>query len=166
VNWTSYLDGIADHYTLERAIENSSYTLISNTAARNIYGQQYTYNDAAGNLASGTPVHYRLTARMKDGSSVVLPEQTIYWINGSSISNIYPNPTHDGSFTINWHADAGKEMQLTITDIAGRIMETGSAIATQWNNSTTFATARRPKGVYIIYMVVDGTRHTARLLYE
>jgi hypothetical protein len=166
VNWTSYLDGIADHYTLERAIDNSSYTLISNNTARNIYGQQYTYNDAAGNLASGTPVHYRLTARMKDGSSVVLPEQTIYWINGSSISNIYPNPTHDGSFTINWHADAGKEMQLTITDIAGKIMETGSAIATQWNNSTTFATARRPKGVYIIYMVVDGTRHTARLLYE
>jgi len=166
VNWVSYIDGIADHYILERAIENGSYVVLENRTSMQVYGQRYTYNDAPVGLSTGTSLHYRLTAVMKDGSKVLLPPRTVRWIEGNAVTSIYPNPTHDGTFTINWNADIGEKMHISITDITGRLMDQQTVTSTDWNNSTTFSSDRRPKGVYIIRMVIGNTRHTAKMVYD
>jgi len=167
VSWTSYIDGIADHYRLERAVNNGAFSVINTSASLRHYGQQYDYIDMpVGSLHQADQVHYRLTIVLADGSSIVLPVRTVYWINGSAVINIYPNPTSDGAFTITWNADPGVVMQVQLTDALGRVMDQASFTATQWNNSAVLQTARRPKGVYFVRMVIGDTRYTARLLYE
>jgi len=166
VNWISYIDGIVDHYTLERAIDNGAYTTIDIAPALRHYGQQYYYNDMPEDrIISGEPVHYRLTAVLADGTEVVLI-RTVIWIDGSAVLSIYPNPTSDGSFTIRWFAEPGTEMQLEMTDALGRRMDKGSFIATQWSNTTVLQTANRPKGIYFVKMDIGGTKYTARIVYE
>ena len=167
VNWTSYIDGMADHYILERAVESNSYTVIDNVAALNHYGQQYDFTDRPSMpIQNGAPVHYRLTAVLKNGTSIVLPIRTIEWDNGNSIVNIFPNPNYDGNLTIQWHADAGTDMHITIFDASGRSNYEAVATATQWNNTTTFPTLKHATGVYFVRMEIAGQRYTAKLVYE
>jgi hypothetical protein len=167
VNWTSYIDGMVDHYILDRAIETNPFTTVDNVAALNHYGQQYDFTDQPTTaISNGAPVHYRLTAFLQNGTVMVLPIRTIIWDNGNSVMNIYPNPNFDGTFTILWHADAGTELRVDIFDASGRSNYSATATATQWNNSTTFQTVNCAKGVYFIRIDIGGQRYTAKLVYE
>ncbi len=167
IGWTSYIDGMVNHYILDRAIENNSYTAVANVPALNHYGQQYEVTDQPTiAISNGTPVHYRLTAVLQNGTTIVLPIRTITWDNGNSVMNIYPNPNYDGNFTIQWHADAGTVMWVDIFDASGRGNYAATATATQWNNTTTFQTANHAKGIYFVRIDIGGQRYTAKLVYE
>ncbi len=166
IRWVSYIDGLVDHYYLERAIDEGGYSTIEYRVAVRSYGQSYTHFDSPTGVASGTPLHYRLTAIMQDGSKVVLPIRTVAWIEDNAVTGIYPNPTSDGTFTIRWNAEAGTQMQVNIMDIAGRSMDATTVTAASWDNSTTISTGRRPRGVYIIRMVIGGNRYTSKMVYE
>lgn len=166
VGWKSYIDGLTDHYLLERAIDNGSFTKIDNRVSAKRYGQQYYKTDAPGDIATGTPVHYRLTAILEDGTSVVLPVRTVKWVDGNAVTAIYPNPVHNGVFSIRWNADPGTVMSISITDITGKTLETTTVTAAHWDNMTTLKTTRYPQGVYIVRMNIGGYRHVAKLLFE
>jgi hypothetical protein len=167
IDWTSYVDGVAKKYVLERAIGNRSFNQISDIASARLYGKQYLVQDAnLGVLATGTQVHYRLTAYMDDNSQIVLPIRTVDWVDGNAIVNIYPNPTHDGSITISWNANAGVQMQLNIADAIGRSWYTTTLTAGQWNNITTLQTGRLPAGLYLIRMEIEGRKYVAKIVYE
>jgi hypothetical protein len=103
---------------------------------------------------------------MEDGASIVLPEKIVSWIEGNTIANIYPNPTHDGSFNIAWYADAGTTMHMTITDAVGKTVFETSAVATQWNNTTSFHTVSFAKGLYLVRLDIGGRRMTTKLVYQ
>ena len=166
-NWTSYIDGMTDHYVLDRAIDNNAYTNIDNTLSLHHYGQEYQFIDKPSfAIPSQTPVHYRLTAILNNGSSIVLPIRTIEWDKGNSVVNLYPNPNYDGNVTIAWHADSGTVMHINIFDELGRSKYQASATATQWNNTTMFHTFSHAKGVYFVRFEVGGERYTAKLVYE
>ncbi len=167
VNWVSYIDGFTDHYLLERAIGDGSFTAIDNTLSVQHYGQRYYFVDQpTEQIRQGTLIHYRLTAVLKDGSNMVLPEQTIEWTEGNSFINIYPNPTHDGTFTILWNADAGTVMHIAVSDALGRDMYQTLVTASQWNNATTLHAANIPSGIYFVRMDIGGRRSIARIVYE
>ncbi len=167
VIWTSYIDGMVNHYVLERAIENNPYTTVDNTPALNHYGQQYNFTDQpAAAISNGAQVHYRLTAVLQNGTTVVLPIRTITWDNGNSVVNIYPNPNFDGNFTVQWHADAGTVLRIDIFDASGRSNYSATATATQWNNGTTFQTSNHAKGIYFVRIDIGGQRYTAKLVYD
>ena len=166
-NWTSYIDGVVNHYILDRAIGDNSYSTIDNAVAAKHYGQQYYFTDIPGvHIPAGRQVHYRLTAVLDDGSWIVLPIKTLEWINNGAVLNIYPNPTSDGIFTIVWNADAGTAMNMNVTDAVGRTIYTGSSVAAQWNNITTFQTLIHPKGIYFVRIEIGGNRYTAKIVYE
>jgi hypothetical protein len=103
---------------------------------------------------------------MDDNSQIVLPIRTIDWVDGNAIVNIYPNPTHDGSITISWNANAGVQMQLNIADAIGRSWYTTTLTAGQWNNITTLQTGRLPAGLYLIRMEIEGRKYVAKIVYE
>ncbi len=167
VGWTSYIDGAVNHYVLERAIENNSYATIDDVPALNHYGQQYDFTDQPTRvIADGAQVHYRLTAVLQNGTTIVLPIRTITWDNGNSVVNIFPNPNYDGNFTILWHADAGTVMRVDIFDASGRSNYSSTATAAQWNNATTFQTSNHAKGIYFVRIDIGGQRYTAKLVYE
>ena len=166
LDWTSYLDGLAQRYTLERAVEDGSYISIADIKAAGRFGQHYTYTDEPGKLKTGTALHYRLTGWLKSGEGVVPPIRTVEWVEGNAVTAIYPNPVSDGKFTLEWNADPGSEMKLQVTDLAGRVLEETSARATGWTNKTTVQTQRRARGLYLIKISIGEVRHTAKLLYE
>lgn len=167
VSWKSFIDGIVDHYNVERSIDIGGYTTIAARVALKHYGQQYSIIDMPGNdIAPGTLIHYRLTAMLTDGSSVVMPVRTINWINTNAVVNIYPNPTFDGGFTISWFADPGSVMDLYVSNAVGQSLYHGSVTATQWRNTTAFQTPLKAKGVYFVRMGIQGKQYIAKLVYE
>jgi hypothetical protein len=165
-NWKSNIDGITQYYILERAIDKGSYKEIRKITAMKTYGQQYYYADAPGSFAPRTPIHYRLTPVLVDSSRVTPSERTIEWIDGSRILDVYPNPTQDGAFTIHWNADPGTVMQVSTTDMMGKTIDEASVTATQWDNTVMLQTGRRPTGVYIIRIIINGYRYTTKMVYE
>ena len=165
-DWTSYIDGIVSYYTLERAIESGGYSTIGTTTSLQHYGQKYYETDAPGNPATGTKIHYRLTATLFNGTQVVLPIQTVEWTGAGAIANIYPNPNTDGTFNIVWHADAGTTMEVNITDAVGKSMYDQTFTSTTWNNVSTLHTFRNPKGVYYLRMKVGSIAYQAKMVYE
>jgi hypothetical protein len=167
VSWRSFIDGIVDHYILERAINTGGYVIIRNQTSLKHYGQQYSYVDMPGDdIPSGTPIHYKLTAVLTDGSSVVVPVRTITWINTNAVVTIFPNPTFDGNFTINWFADPGTVMDMHMSNAVGQTFYEATATARKWSNTTTFLTPLKAKGVYFIRMGVQGKQYIAKLVYE
>ena len=166
VNWTSYIDGVTSYYILERAIGNGNYLAIENEPAIMHYGAQYNFTDVPGELAGGTLVHYRLTAVLTNGNKIVLPVHTVEWTGPNTFVNVYPNPTTDGSFTIHWTAVVGTNMELNVTDAAGRSLFKTTVTATQWDNTTTVRTSDIARGAYKIKMDIGGTRSKTFLIYE
>jgi hypothetical protein len=166
-SWVSNIDGIVNYYILERSIGSDHYTVIDTTISVNRYGQQYFYTDMPGEgIKQGTRIFYKLTAVLKDGGRVVMPERYVDWIRGGEATSIYPNPTFDGNFTINWFADAGATMQLAITNSIGQTVYQASAVATQWDNATTFKNFTGAKGMYFVRMSIEGQQFVAKLVYE
>jgi hypothetical protein len=166
-NWTSYVDGFADHYLLERSVGDNAYTVIDNALSYHHYGQQYNFTDLPQTaISTGTLIHYRLTAVMEDGTTIILPEQAVEWVNGNAFVNIYPNPSHDGRFTINWYADAGTQMQVNITDMLGRSLYKTTVTAAQWNNATSIQAAYLADGLYNVSMNIGGRKYAASIVIE
>jgi len=165
--WSSAIDGLTDHYILERGIASYPYDTIAIVASLHGYGLNYNYTDKPGRqLPEGMPVHYRLTAVLHDTSLVQPPVQTVAWVDGSAIANIYPDPTHDGRFAIQWEADAGTVMNISITDAVGKRIYQSTAKATQWNNTTSIQTLSYPRGIYFVKMEVGGKTFVKKLVYE
>lgn len=163
--WSSYIDGIANGYILERAVNEGDYAVIRERKAEGHYGQRYDQIDMPTDINTGTPVHYRLTVVLQDGSRVVLPIRTVYWVNDAAVYMVYPNPTPDGTLNIRWNAEAGKQLHISIMDLAGRVVETASATATQWDNTTTLHTAVKANGLYMIRFNIDGYRHITKVYF-
>lgn len=166
LSWVSQPDGVVNHYILERARGTAAYTTIATLPALHRYGQQYSSTDQPGaDIPSGILLHYRLTAVMEDGTSIVLPERTVEWVNMSGIS-IYPNPTHDGNITLNWQADAGSRLHLLVSDIAGRTFYETTLLSAQWNNVTTIQTFNAPKGMYFVRADINGRKYFMKMIYQ
>jgi len=166
-SWTSYIDGMADHYILDRAIDNGAFTNIYNAPAQKHYGQQYDFTDNPSiNISNDVPVNYRLTAVLDNGNQIVFPIRTVFWENNNTLVNVYPNPNYDGNVTFSWHAPAGTVLRINIFDETGRSQYESSVTATQWNNTTTLHTFTRAKGVYIARFDIGGVRYTVKLVYD
>ncbi len=167
LTWHSYIDPAVHYYKLDRAIEAGSFVNINNTDALNIYGRQYSITDLLpAGLKDYTPIHYRLSVILNDGTVIVLPERTIYYEANNSIVNIYPNPNFDGRFTVRWHADAGIKMQVNISDAVGRSLYQAQDVSLQWTNTTTISTPAGAKGVYFARIIIGDKKYSAKLVFE
>ena len=166
-SWTSFIDGMVDHYILDRAIENTSFTNIDNVTSQRHYGQQYTFTDNPTiTIPNDAQVNYRLTAVLDNGTSIVFPIQTVLWENGNTLLNVYPIPNYDGNITVSWNANAGTMMKVNIFDELGRSQYETSVTAAQWNNTTTLHTFTHAKGIYFARFDIGGERYTVKLVYE
>ena len=165
-SWTSFIDGVVNHYVLEREVNNRGYTTLATTPALHHHGQQYNFTDIPGiDIPAGAQVSYRLTATLYDGTKQVF-NSSIDWAEANSVANIYPNPTTDGNMTMIWYAQPGTAMDIDLTDVAGRSLYHSTQHSMQWKNTTTLQTGIRAKGVYIIKAVIGDRKFAAKVLYE
>jgi hypothetical protein len=167
LSWNSKIDGVVNHYLLERARGQGAYQTIRNVPSLHHFVQDYGVLDQPGaDIPSGTLMHYRLTAIMEDGKVTTLPERTVEWINVNSVDKVYPNPTHNGDLAIEWHADPGSVMRISISDMVGKVMYETSVTSAQWDNVTKLQTFPAPRGVYMLRVDIDGRRYNWKVVYE
>ncbi len=166
LTWNSDIDVAVKHYVLEKAKNGGDYARLDNIPSLHGIDQDYRYVDKSSlGLPAGTMLHYKLTAVLEDGTSVELPIRTVEWVDQNAVTNVYPNPTR-GLFTIEWQADAGSVMKVSMADVTGkRVFET-SATATQWNNTTTIQAGGLPRGMYFITVQIEGHKYVMKLVYE
>ncbi len=166
--WHTPLDILTDRYVLDRAIGNGAYTTVDTRKAVHINEYQNYYEDPiiGTALKSGTPIHYRVTAYLQDNTPIESPIRTIEWSDANTLVNIFPNPTHNGDFTIIWNADHKAKMQITMYDATGRSIYETTAYSTQWINTTLIQTSDRYKGVYLLRIDINGKKYTSKMVFE
>ncbi|MBC7554277.1 MAG: T9SS type A sorting domain-containing protein, partial [Taibaiella sp.] len=166
VSWISFIDGIADHYILERQINGRTFDTVNTSRSYRHYGQQYNVIDAPAGVSRGALIKYRLTAVLQDGSNIVPPTQVLEWAVPNSVTSVYPNPSTDGILNMVWYAQPGTEIEFSLTDVTGKNMFATSATAAQYKNTTTIYTGFKPKGIYILRSVISGQKYTQKVVFE
>lgn len=166
VDWTSYIDGVADHYLLERAINNNIYSPINTTPSMHHYAQSYYYNDIPAGVNNGDIINYRLTAFFDDGSYLILPERSVEWTAPNTIGALYPNPSTDGWFTIIWYAPAGSLMQIDLLDMTGRNIFNTYLRSGSWQTISQIQTPEKAKGIYLLRTSINGQQYISKVVFE
>jgi len=84
--------------------------------------------------------------------------------NGFTVSDAFPNPTHDFA-TINYTLPTGGAIDFTLTDIAGRVItqQTQQNMAAG-NHNIRISSAQLPNGVYLYTLGSNGNTVTKRLI--
>ncbi|MCD6011557.1 MAG: family serine peptidase [Flavipsychrobacter sp.] len=167
LTWNSKVDVAVKHYVLDRAKNSGEFVNVGNVNSLRGIDQGYSYVDnPPSGLPTGTMLHYRLTAVFEDGTILVLPIRTVEWVDKNAVTNAYPNPTRNGALTIDWQADAGSVLKLSLADVTGRRIFETTATATQWNNTTTIQTLSFPRGMYFMTMFIDDRKYVMKVVYE
>lgn len=166
VDWTSFIDGVASEYKLEREINSRGFNTLRSIPSLRHYGQYYSYVDMPGDAKPGDLVHYRLTAKFDDGNEMILPVKTVEWTAPNSVTEIYPNPNTDGLVNIVWYAEAGTKMQVNLIDMTGKTMDGITVQSGQWKNVTQIQTPYKPKGLYLLRTIVGDKRYTAKVVFD
>jgi hypothetical protein len=78
---------------------------------------------------------------------------------------IYPNPSNIGYLMLKWAADPGAEMQVSITDVAGRVVYRADVTSTTKVTETKLTTGRFMSGVYFVKVIVGGEEYVRKVVY-
>lgn len=133
-----------DHYEILRSVDGVHFSLINDVAdvSNNTI---YTYKDRS--LLPGT-YYYRIRVVEKGGANYLTNIRTIKIADNNSIK-LYPNPVHNGLFTI--ATSESKHKKIMIFDSRGMLKYSYSAAAALYKvDATTW-----PKGVYMVSVISD-----------
>jgi PKD repeat protein len=82
-------------------------------------------------------------------------------------AQLYPNPTGEGSSTLSYYNPSGAKVDITLTDMSGRLIE-------QWNSGATapgsklveIETSQLPKGIYLVTLKSQRNAETLKLIVK
>lgn len=82
-------------------------------------------------------------------------------------AKLYPNPTEDGVTTLSYYNPGGAAMEITLTDMSGRLVE-------KWNPSNNvpgnrfveISTTELPKGMYLVSLKSERNTETLKLIVK
>ncbi len=167
IDWTSFTDGIASQYILERADGSKHFDTIFSPMSKRVFGTHYHYTDSLPNLQTGGVVlKYRLTAILDKDTSLTLPVKVIQIPDYNIVPIVFPNPVSGDNISISWYADAGATMKVTLTDIAGKNLYKNTLTATQWSNHSTLNIPFKAKGIYLLNLNINGQTYVSKIVFE
>ena len=120
INWTSETEDNGDVFEIERSSDGNVFMVINTIPA---IGQPMSYSFIDNNPVMGVN-YYRL--KLKDASGKYTYSRIVTVIKRSSLGltvSAYPNPTIN-TLTIMTNGSRGKNSTISITDIAGRNIQT------------------------------------------
>lgn len=125
------------------------------------YGLEF---DACGNLYVGSPLYsVRVITPAKPASGVLCGAlvNSVNDISNGAIAapQISPNPTN-GTFYVNLTSSENEDVQITVSDITGRTVYTG----TGRTNQTKEVTLPVPAGLYIVTVATSHGHSAAKLM--
>ncbi|RYE22478.1 MAG: T9SS type A sorting domain-containing protein [Sphingobacteriales bacterium] len=80
--------------------------------------------------------------------------------------SVSPNPTADGSITLEWTGNAQSKLDLAMSDMMGREVYRTQIKSKGNYNKSTIQTARFAAGIYFIRVNIDGKKYNYKILYN
>jgi hypothetical protein len=129
--------------------------------------------------ASAQPIRFRYELKSDPATEregMGIDDFRIYEFRDTTIANppadtfqgveVYPNPNNHGYILVKWSAEAGKKMEVMITDVAGKVVYMGESTANAKVNISRFDTGRFSTGIYVVKVIVDGGETVRRVLFN
>ena len=153
LHWTTASETNNKGFELQRSANGKEFSAITFVSSKAINGSSsaiinYNYNDEKP--LAGTN-YYRLRQLDNDGkeslSAVVILKSA--QITKAEISRVYPNPVQD-KLNIVLNTPSSEKVNISITDLAGKIISTKTIETVSGDNNIQFNTAKLAKGTYFI----------------
>lgn len=153
LNWSVSQNQDIQYFTIERSIDGMHFTLVDT-----VNSQPYTPRYAAYKLIDdnmqglrSSYMYYRIKVSARNGgvqySKVERVALSAGDVNGISLQ---PNPVRD-RLQINIHSEAGRDVQIFIYDVMGRLVKSLNTPVQQGNTAVRFTDLRHwKKGVYMV----------------
>ncbi len=162
IDWLSRIDTAVTQYELQRSYNDTAFSVVNTVAALHQPSPAYTYIDTP-TVADGSSVYYKLKYTMLNGNVYYSPTRRVDWLSDKE-AVVYPNPVHDGNLFINWAADAGTEMKVSITSEVGKLLYKNTFTGASYNNTTHIALGRPGSGVYFIRLIIGDNRKVYKIV--
>jgi Right handed beta helix region/Secretion system C-terminal sorting domain len=145
--WLTAQERNNSHFNLQRSVNGIDFKTIGRVEGKGNSDTQnaYSFTDNAPLIGHN---YYRLQQVDIDGKTSLSKVVAVIWLNNSTIS-IYPNPVDD-ILNINIAASNSGAVEIRLTDIYGRVLQTLQAPKNQIINQLNLDTSSLSSGLYLI----------------
>jgi hypothetical protein len=112
-------------------------------------------------LAQPCTVQPQASVRSGQNSSATMLDAVL-----GTVSGVYPNP-NPGYFRLSYTLNTNAQTQINVLDIAGRKLQSGTAATkTPGSYVENIDISSLVKGIYLVELLVNGTRQTFKVVYH
>jgi hypothetical protein len=149
LKWETSAEENASHFEIEKSFNGKDFistgrvyaTGNSNTNRRYQFDEQVSTNNT---------IYYRLKMVDKNGLYTYSTVMKLHIGHaGFGINSLYPIPAKN-ELTVNWNAHSANEIQMIISDLTGRRLQTQILKPVTGNNQTKLNIQQLPAGTYIL----------------
>ena len=142
-------------FEIERSTDGTMFIPIGKVAAAGQSNETVHYSFADHNFTASSN-YYRLKMMDNDGKFSFSEVINIKQASKQPALTVYPNPV-ETVMNVRFNTSKAGQVQLSISDVAGRVLSTSNHTALIGNNNFTINTTGLPRGVYVIKLVAEAT---------
>jgi hypothetical protein len=156
VSWATSMEHLADHFEIQRSVDNSSFTMIArvNAIGESETPQYYSVND---NKPAPGLNFYRLKETDRDGNYYFSPVVSVNFSEPDGLE-IYPNPAGDFTNIISLRDPV---VEVKVYDVTGKLIQNIQSAGGQ--NSIRLNTTNLAKGIYVIQVKTTAAIYRQKL---
>jgi hypothetical protein len=166
LTWVTASERNSDRFYVERSLDGARFEEVGSRKAQGYSSTEYTYQYQDANAALqavASVVYYRLHQVDADGTSSYSPVRMVRFQKSLQAAiSLYPNPAQT-QLTLNLSAVPAGEYQISILDMAGRVISRFSLAGQQAHELPIGSLL---PGSYIVQVQGAGTTSTLRLMRE
>ncbi|OWY21021.1 T9SS C-terminal target domain-containing protein [Sphingobacteriales bacterium UPWRP_1] len=165
LNWATASEVNNDFYTLYRSADGVSYQKIAQVDGKGTTSLANSYQFLDENAPNGT-AYYQLAQTDFDGTSITLGTVVLRRnITSLSVVQVAPVPA-TSAVNVIFAATATERVQISLFDVAGKLVNTRTIDATAGNNNIQIAVDQLPAGVYVLSLNNGLEVATAKIVKE
>ncbi len=146
--WQTLSETNTKGFQIERSTDGSNFTSIGEVKANGNSSQplNYQFTDAS---VQNTTVFYRLRMEDMDGTATLSRVVTVHHNRYAGQLKVYPNPVID-QVQFQWQGQEGKQVQVEILDLAGRIRLTRNLLLHDGTQTFSLPATALESGLYTL----------------
>ncbi len=164
LDWTTATEINNSHFDVERSIDGSNFEFIGKVEGRGNSSVEVDYDFTDTKPAIIT--YYRLKQFDFDGqyeySNVIKIQREV---KGFSIASVIPSPT-TGIATLAFNANRQADVQVSIVDVAGRILSAQTLTTEEGLNQAELDLSNYASGVYFVALQSGDFREVTRIVKQ
>jgi hypothetical protein len=165
LSWATASEKNNDFFAVERSLNGADFASIGTVRGQgnSTQAHDYAFTDVGIGAKAASAVYYRLRQVDLDGTASLSPVRALTF--GAALAGrptLYPNPTPDQA-TLNLTAWPAGTYPFTVTDMAGRVLLTGTLPG---GAAQPLAVRQLPKGAYLLTVKGPNGPVSQRLLKD